>query len=138
MYFCIFMVLCELYTHIFCKLSILFIVFTYIVKNIYMCMLCVYVFFWKKHNANFLTVSRLQTLIVVSFVTIFFFPENLLPVLFLEKSKQKREAIHFNLRGSCVGSKSINHFKSLRIFSAVKGMLNHLWRLEQDDPFSLR
>ena len=72
MYFCIFMVLCELYTHIFCKLSILFIVFTYIVKNIYMCMLCVYVFFWKKYNANFLMVSRLQTLIVVSFVTIFF------------------------------------------------------------------
>lgn len=72
MYFGIFMVLCELYTHVFCKLSILFIVFTYIVKNIYMCMLCVYVFFLKKHNANFLMVSCLQTLIVVSFVTIFF------------------------------------------------------------------
>ena len=68
----------------------------------------------------------------MSFVTIFPPPpppppplKNLLPILFLEKGKQKREDIHFNLRGSYAGSNSVNNFKPLRIFS-VKGMLNHL------------
>lgn len=59
-------------------------------------------------------------------------PENLLPILFLEKGKQKREDIHFNLRGSYAGSNSVNNFKPLRIFS-IKGML----RLEQEHSFSL-
>ena len=95
-----------------------------------MCGVCICLFFFWKNIMQIFKWYHIFKLWLWCLLLPYFFSENLLLVLFLVKTKQKREDIHFNLRGSCVGSKSINHFKSLRIFSAVKGMLNHLLRLE--------